>query len=198
MSDNNLSLAGWPKTASGIAYEQGGTDNLSQCMQAPGNGCFVHPHPPCSRGKTASAMDSKGKSQIAPVQILHLCRLGWQKSHLQPAIVQMQFFGTQKRRFKMHFVVLFTDATDADPGLRQRHMEKHLAFLEEHSDRIIAAGPLTETEGTSAGGLWLVNAKDEEEIESLIRSDPFWTTGLRDTHRILRWKQVFANGQRQI
>lgn len=93
----------------------------------------------------------------------------------------------------MPYLVWFTDAADAAPDLRQRHMPDHLAFLAAHGDRIRAAGPLFERDNPT-GGLWLVEAPDPDGIDALIRADPLWTTGLRDTHRILQWRQVFANG----
>jgi uncharacterized protein len=47
-------------------------------------------------------------------------------------------------------------------------MPAHLEFLEKHRDRIRAAGPLRESDGTPAGGLWLA------------------------------WSQVFVDGRRLI
>lgn len=94
----------------------------------------------------------------------------------------------------MLFAVLFTDAKDAPPDLRKQYMAAHLAFLTDHADQIKAAGPLHEGP-TGAGGLWLVEAADEAGVDNLVKADPFWTTGLRDSHRILRWTQVFADGR---
>ena len=50
--------------------------------------------------------------------------------------------------------------------------------------------------GEGAGGLWLVDAAGEPEIDALVKSDPFWPTGLRKSVRILKWNQVFADGHR--
>jgi uncharacterized protein len=33
---------------------------------------------------------------------------------------------------------------------------------------------------------------------ALVRSDPFWPTGLRETVRVLQWTQVFADGRRAV
>jgi len=93
----------------------------------------------------------------------------------------------------MPHIILFEDNPDADPELRRRYMAQHLAFLQKHADRIAAAGPLLETDGAGAGGLWLVTEDDPAEIDRLIREDPFWPTGLRLSHRILRWHRVFAD-----
>jgi uncharacterized protein YciI len=97
----------------------------------------------------------------------------------------------------MLYAVLFTDDADR-AAVRGRLMPAHLGFLESHRDRIRAAGPLIEADGSGAGGLWLVEAKDRQAVDDLVRSDPFWPTGLRKTVRILQWAQVFAEGRRLI
>lgn len=98
----------------------------------------------------------------------------------------------------MKFIVLLEDNTAASVDVRRKHMPEHLAFLERNESKIEAAGPLTAPDGQGAGGLWLVTANDPSEIDTLIKEDPFWSTGLRKSVRILRWNQVFANGQRLI
>lgn len=96
----------------------------------------------------------------------------------------------------MKFVVLFEDNEDhADK--RQQFMSDHLGFLEKHGTVIAAAGPLFD-QGTGAGGLWVVDAADRNAVDGLIQTDPFWPTGLRQSVRVLEWKQVFADGKRLI
>lgn len=98
----------------------------------------------------------------------------------------------------MLYVVLFTDNADRAEA-RQRLMPAHLAFLEEHKDRVRAAGPLREAVGgASAGGLWLVEAESHDAVSALVHTDPFWPTGLRKDVRVLQWRQVFADGRRLI
>lgn len=97
----------------------------------------------------------------------------------------------------MHFVVLFDDDPKSDPEIRARHMPAHLAFLQAHATLIKAAGPLRSGEDP-AGGLWLVTANTPQEVEGLIRADPFWPTGLRRGWRILEWVRVFENGSALI
>lgn len=96
----------------------------------------------------------------------------------------------------MKFAVLFEDNEDhADK--RQQLMSDHLAFLENHADKIFAAGPLFDQE-SGAGGLWIVDAADSRTVEGLVHADPFWPTGLRHSVRIYEWKQVFADGRKLI
>jgi uncharacterized protein len=97
------------------------------------------------------------------------------------------------------FAVLFEDDPELADAVRQRHMADHLTFLETHAKSIRAAGPLRETQDrTPAGGLWVVEAANPDAVELLVRSDPFWPTGLRRSFRILTWSQVFADGKRRI
>jgi uncharacterized protein YciI len=98
----------------------------------------------------------------------------------------------------MRYIVLFEDNPAAGADVRQAHMPEHLAFLQRNGSNILAAGPLAAPDGQGAGGLWLVNANDPSVVDALIREDPFWPTGLRSSVRILRWNQVFADGQRLI
>lgn len=98
----------------------------------------------------------------------------------------------------MLFAVLFEDNPGLGADLRQEHMPAHLAFLERHAARIQAAGPLLTASGQPEGGLWLVEAGAEDDVEALVKEDPFWPTGLRKSYRICRWRQVFAEGRRLL
>lgn len=93
----------------------------------------------------------------------------------------------------MTFIILFQDNPDADPQIRKTHMPAHLAFLAASKGAVRAAGPLSDPEtGGPRGGLWIVEAETVGEVEALIHADPFWPTGLRQSHEIRRWVQVFA------
>ena len=96
----------------------------------------------------------------------------------------------------MLYAVLLSD----NPGkadIRPRLMPAHLEFLERHRAEIRAAGPLTEADGRGAGGLWLVEAEDPAVVTALVERDPFWPMGLRQSVRVLEWRQVFAEGRRR-
>jgi len=91
----------------------------------------------------------------------------------------------------MLFAILFEDNPDADPNIRKSLMPDHLAFLENQKGQVHAAGPMKERDGTPAGGLWLVDAASAEAVDALVKSDPFWPTGLRKSYQVLAWTQVF-------
>jgi len=99
---------------------------------------------------------------------------------------------------QMKFVVLFEDNPGVGSDIRNQNMPQHLQFLSDYSERINAAGPLSNADGTGAGGIWIVDAASESDVTDLIEKDPFWPTGLRKSVRILSWTQVFANGKALI
>lgn len=98
----------------------------------------------------------------------------------------------------MLYAVLFEDNPELGGDVRQQHMPAHLAFLESNAVKINAAGPLLSSTGQVEAGLWLVEANGRDEVDALVKEDPFWPTGLRRSVRILTWRQVFADGQRLI
>lgn len=98
----------------------------------------------------------------------------------------------------MKFIILFEDAPDADPDIRKIHMAHHLDFLENNSDKIEAAGPLSDPAGMGRDGMWIVEAKNEAEVDRLVKEDPFWPAGLRKSYAVIKWTQVYAGGSRLI
>ena len=98
----------------------------------------------------------------------------------------------------MKYIVLLEDNPTADPNIRSTHMEAHIQFLESNNAAIEAAGPLFENDDAGAGGIWIVTADSESSVRALVEQDPFWPTGLRASIRVLKWTQVFANGQRLV
>lgn len=96
-----------------------------------------------------------------------------------------------------NYIILFEDNEDF-AHKRQEYMQNHLSFLEKNSNQIVAAGPLSdEQDDTPAGGIWTVSAASQDEVDALVKADPFWPTGLRHSYRILKWKQVYRDGKRQ-
>ncbi|MFL4471423.1 YciI family protein [Tateyamaria armeniaca] len=93
----------------------------------------------------------------------------------------------------MPYLILFQDAPGHD-HIRGEKMPDHLAFLSDHAGAIRAAGPLFDGDA-GAGGAWLVDVEDADAAWQLIKTDPFWPTGLRQSVQVLRWHQVFADGQ---
>jgi uncharacterized protein YciI len=95
--------------------------------------------------------------------------------------------------------VLFFEDDDTHADKRAQYMTEHLAFLVRNAKCILAAGPLKDAHKSDpAGGLWLIEANDLSKVETLIKEDPFWPTGLRKSIKILEWTRVFAEGKKLI
>lgn len=78
-------------------------------------------------------------------------------------------------------------------------MADHLHFLGDNSDKIEAAGPMMDGRTQEpAGGLWIVEADDTEQVQALVEADAFWRTGLRKSIQILEGTQVCVDGRKQI
>lgn len=98
----------------------------------------------------------------------------------------------------MKYAVLFED-NDEFAHKRPQFMADHLQFLGDNSDKIEAAGPMKDgMTQDPAGGLWIVEADNPEQVQGLVETDPFWPTGLRQSIRILEWTQVYVDGKKMI
>jgi uncharacterized protein YciI len=94
----------------------------------------------------------------------------------------------------MKYAVLFED-NDEFAHMRPKFMADHLQFLGDNGDTINAAGPMKNAKTSGpAGGLWIVEADNPEQVQALVEADPFWPTGLRKSIRILEWTQVYVDG----
>ena len=90
----------------------------------------------------------------------------------------------------MLFAVLFTDK----PGhgaLRAEHLQAHIEWVAEHQGTVLVAGSLRTAPGTvPKGGLWIVEAASKEAVFDLMKSDPFYTCGLRQEVEVLHWSKA--------
>jgi len=90
----------------------------------------------------------------------------------------------------MLFAVIFTDK----PGhgaLRAEHLDAHVAWVAKHQDTVLIAGSLrVEPESVPKGGLWVVVADSKQAVLELMKSDPFYTCGLRQDIEVLHWRKA--------
>lgn len=72
-------------------------------------------------------------------------------------------------------------------------MSAHLEWLALHSDVILVGGSLREhEEAPPKGALWIAQCGDRKILDALIRTDPFWIAGLRNTYEIFSWHKAFS------
>ena len=93
----------------------------------------------------------------------------------------------------MLFAVIFTDR----PGqgeLRRAHLQAHIDWVDVHKDQVLVAGSLRhEPTDTPKGGLWIVEAASKESVFDLMKSDPFYTCGLRQGVDVLHWSKALQH-----
>ena len=91
----------------------------------------------------------------------------------------------------MLFAVIFEDHADK-PEVRKTMLPDHVAWLGLHRDKILVGGSLRESmDANPVGGLWIVEATGHPEIEELLQTDPFYTSGLRKSWAIRHWTKAF-------
>lgn len=90
----------------------------------------------------------------------------------------------------MLFAVIFTDKS-CHGALRAEHLKAHIEWVAEHADTVLVAGSLhSEPAAIPKGGLWVVEAASKEEVLALMKSDPFYTCGLRHGVEVLHWSKA--------
>jgi uncharacterized protein len=95
----------------------------------------------------------------------------------------------------MLFAIIFTDKL-GHGELRAAHLQAHIDWLEQNKEVVPIGGSLRhETGETPIGGLWIAEADTKAQLDDLIRTDPFFVAGLRESYQILHWSK--ANAQRK-
>jgi uncharacterized protein YciI len=98
----------------------------------------------------------------------------------------------------MLFVIRFTDKPNR-LEIRKQFLPAHLEWLGERHHTILVAGSLRENvEANPIGALWIVDADDKAQVESLYQTDPFWLNGLRAGVEILHWSKAFPERKTEV
>jgi uncharacterized protein YciI len=91
----------------------------------------------------------------------------------------------------MLFIVRFTDKPEC-LSTRKQFLPAHLQWPDQHQQTVLVAGSLRpEPDAAPVGGLWVVEAQNKTEVESLFLTDPFWVQGLRQSFEILHLSKAF-------
>ena len=68
------------------------------------------------------------------------------------------------------------------PPLRAKHLFGHLDHIEAHNDKYRIAGPMRHNaDGDIFGSFFLVEADSEEEAWSIMKGDPYISSGMYET-----------------
>lgn len=96
----------------------------------------------------------------------------------------------------MLFAVIFTDKSGCGE-IRASNLQAHVEWLERNKEVVPVGGSLRHEPGeVPKGGLWLAKAESKAQIEALIKSDPFFIAGLRQSYEIFHWSK--ANAERKV
>jgi uncharacterized protein YciI len=96
----------------------------------------------------------------------------------------------------MLFAVIFSDRPDHG-HVRAANLHAHIEWLEKNKDVVPVGGSLRhEPSEVPRGGLWIAEAESKAQLEELIKSDPFYLAGLRQSYEILHWSK--ANATRRV
>ena len=77
----------------------------------------------------------------------------------------------------MLYALICTDKPNS-VDLRLKERPGHVDYLNGLGDRLKAAGPFTDEEGSPIGSLVIVEAKDRAGAEDIAKSDPYAKAGL--------------------
>jgi len=93
----------------------------------------------------------------------------------------------------MLFAVRFTDKTTMR-HIRAEYLAEHIDWLAARQTQIKVAGSLRhDADEHPIGALWIIEAQDRAEVESLWQTDPFWLHGMRESVEILHWSKAFPD-----
>ena len=98
----------------------------------------------------------------------------------------------------MLFAVIFNDK----PGhgkLRAEQLTAHIRWVDQHKDMVLVAGSLREEPNDAPrGGLWVVEANSKESVLELMKTDPFYSCGLRQGVEVLHWSKALQDHKAMV
>jgi uncharacterized protein YciI len=84
-------------------------------------------------------------------------------------------------------------------ALRQALRDKHLDYLEENKDLLLACGAKLEDDGTGGtGSVYIVDVETRGEAEDFVNADPFAIGGLFERMTITRWRKAYLDGKNYL
>jgi len=90
----------------------------------------------------------------------------------------------------MHFVIYCKDKPD-HMDVRTATRPDHSAYLEQHADKIVAAGPMLTDDGNGmVGSVLLMEFGDRAAAEAWAAGDPYAKAGLFESVEITPWRKV--------
>ena len=93
----------------------------------------------------------------------------------------------------MLFVIRFTDKPGSKK-IREQYLDAHISWLDQRRESVLVAGSLREEPiSNPVGAFWVVEAKSKTLAAEIFKSDPFWTSGMREKVEIYHWSKAFSD-----
>lgn len=90
--------------------------------------------------------------------------------------------------------MLFAISCIDKPGhaeLRKKSRDDHLAYLRQHGDQVVLAGPYIDEDGTGmTGSLIIIDVPDRTGADNFATNDPYNKAGLFERVSVRGWKKV--------
>jgi uncharacterized protein YciI len=91
----------------------------------------------------------------------------------------------------MPYVIQLKDKAGASE-VRAKVRDEHVAYLKANQAKLLAAGAITDDDGTGGnGGVIILDTDDRAEAQAFIDNDPFAKAGLFESIAINRWRKAF-------
>ena len=75
----------------------------------------------------------------------------------------------------------------------------HIRWVDQHEDTVLVAGSLREEPNDAPrGGLWVVEANSKESVLELMKTDPFYSCGLRQGVEVLHWSKALQDHKAMV
>jgi uncharacterized protein YciI len=98
----------------------------------------------------------------------------------------------------MPYVIICKDKPDSLP-LRMATRDVHLAYLDSHESKLLAAGALLNDDGSGGdGGLLIYDTEDRAVAQAFIDNDPFAKAGLFESVTLRRWRKAYLDGRKRL
>mgnify|MGYP001179120566 CR=1 FL=1 len=98
----------------------------------------------------------------------------------------------------MPYAILTKDKPDS-LALRLAPRDVHIAYLDSHAGKLLAAGALLNDDGSGGdGGLIIYDTDDRAVAKAFIDDDPFTKAGLFESIIIRRWRKGYLDGTRRM
>jgi uncharacterized protein len=89
----------------------------------------------------------------------------------------------------MLYLVFSVDKPGAE-RLRDATRSAHLAYLEQHRDKVVLGGATLSDDGAAkTGSLLVLNVRSRAEIDAFVASEPFTRAGLFATQTVTRMRK---------